>query len=240
MDKNQLKMVCALFSATYLGFSRQLPGLQFLGSRCSSPAGSAIEEDDKEEVEDPKGRRDQDSADLSDEEVFEGCVQEDEASGHEPLWEEGGPPTSPEVPAHMMTELKGVLTVRNHEREKRRLLRRHGGCTGEPATPTLQQEGGQLATPTLQQGGRGPATPTLQQGDTSPSNSPEPATERSLQEPTNSQVSKPSQTTKSEVPLPGEHPHLATPPITYCHALSSEMAAAIRLRRQIQNEQTYS
>lgn len=61
---------------------------------------------------------------CSEEQVFEGYVCEDDLNDGRGQWEGledaevGG-----EVPVHVLTELKNVLTVRNHERERKKRIR---------------------------------------------------------------------------------------------------------------------
>lgn len=81
-------------------------------------------------------------SDCSEEEVFEGYVDEDSIGGGHDQWEEPTDGVAREVPAHVLTELKSVLTVRNHERERKRISR-HGHQRGvEPASCDPPSKGG--------------------------------------------------------------------------------------------------
>lgn len=97
----------------------------YIGSKCDSTADSASEEVDCES----EGSHDPEDS-FSEEEVFEGYVHEDDLKSGSGQWEElqeegVAKAKSQEVPLHVLRELKNVLTVRNSERDKRR-MHRHG------------------------------------------------------------------------------------------------------------------
>ena len=94
----------------------------FLGSKCSSVAGDSGEEEVISGCGLPKPRE---GSDCSEEEVFEGYVDEESTRGGCDQWEEPVDSTTREVPVHVLTELKNVLAVRKYERNRKRMDRHH-------------------------------------------------------------------------------------------------------------------
>ena len=78
-------------------------------------------------------------SDCSEEQVFEGYVCEDDLNDGCGQWEglEDAEMGS-EVPAPVLTELKNVLTVRNHKRERKRRLR-HGNAEVSHDQPSASE-----------------------------------------------------------------------------------------------------
>jgi hypothetical protein len=103
---------------------RQFPS-RYPGSKCSStPGDSEVEE---EAVSTPLPGE---GSNCSEEEIFEGYVDEESTRGGCGEWEEPADNASREVPVHVLTELKNVLAVRKHERERKRMHHHgnHGGA----------------------------------------------------------------------------------------------------------------
>ena len=78
-------------------------------------------------------------SDCSEEQVFEGYVCEDDLNDRCGQWEGlEDAEVGSEVPAPVLTELKNVLTVRNHERERKRRLR-HGNAEVSRDQPSASE-----------------------------------------------------------------------------------------------------
>lgn len=148
----------------------------------------------------------------SEEEVFEGYVDDDDLVGGRGRWEEleeEGEVGRKEVPLYVLRELKDVLTVRNSERDKRR-MRRRGDRAGKRS---LDQQRDVSCDNSLQSRDM----PVL-----------------SHDMPMQSHDRQPAIHTPSGLPLPQIDISANTSP------LSSELAAAIRNRRVDQNEDIFS
>lgn len=134
-----------------------MAGPSCLGSKCSSETDDSEIEDRGSAVVTSGRGLPSEGSDCSEEEVFEGYVDEDSIRGGRGQWEEPTDVVTHEVPAHVLTELKSVLTVRNHERERKRMHRHghHGGAWPASCDPPIKScdKGGdgshdqQLGTP---------------------------------------------------------------------------------------------
>lgn len=103
----------------------------------AGPEADSSKNEEVEEVTDSEGEEERevlmqqegrglDEEEESEEEVFEGYTHEEDVGGGRGKGEESAEDAvaAKEVPVHVLTELKSVLTVRNYEREQRR-MRRH-------------------------------------------------------------------------------------------------------------------
>ena len=199
---------------------------------------------------------------LSEEEVFEGYVSETDLQNGCGQWEEleeGGvaKAESQEVPLHVLQELKGVLVVRNSEREKRRTCRKGRHKDKHLLTPDQQTINSVVATSFLhkspdQSRDQSPATPLqhllAESHELLPTNltpeSPSPSgldwtAKDSHQEESqnrNHEVSHDYQEKSLDLPEDHTHPRDHTPN----HPLATELAAAIKNRGLRKSEDIFS
>lgn len=202
---------------------------------------------------------------CSEEEVFEGYVVEDTITGGHGMWEE---PTDDahEVPAHVLTELKNVLTIRKHEREMKKMRRR-----GHQPRETFEASEGTRNISRLQQEGIGPvlscqqeektsataghqnSTPDLSQDPTPLSENSTPLTQDPAplsqdstpgisQDPTPlSQGTTPPSQDSTHPTQTCTHDQLVPPADRFLLlSLSAEMAAAIKKRKPTHKEDIFS
>lgn len=191
--------------------STSITYLLFVGSDLA--AADAPEGDEEEEVNRVTGSVcavSREGSYCSEEEVFEGYVDEETIGGD--VWEEESRGDGArQVPAHLLTELKSVLTIRNHERERKKMHRRGNQLRGVEPTPPLEASEHDGENDRLQ--------PEHQQGDKYKVGDATAAERDSI--PLSTQTYQPS---TDRFPL----------------SLSAEMAAAIRRRQPTHTEDVFS
>lgn len=203
------------------------------GSKCDSAADSASED----EREGPD--QEEDSC-CSEEDVYEGYVQESDLKGGRSHWEEledegVAKAESREVPLHVLRELKNVLTVRNSERDRRR-VQRHGNTLSHDAALQSHDHQSTTATPSLSHAALQSHDPQSTRASPSLSHDHQSRQQEVSHDAAHSCDPTPSDPNSPPLGLPlDDH----TPPHNPA-ALSIEMAAAIKNRKLKNIEDVFS